>query len=147
MPIKYIPYIYFFDENKNFISREKLNIKKETYKINYERFNNPMTVKCDFETTKTQGKFWLLEITIQLGEKYYYPHFCNLTETKTSFTGVDGVRYNTEYKIKNYTFEKLSIEFELSQITTYCSDTDMLSYPKTIDKIISENKDLHKFFL
>lgn len=147
MPIKYIPYIYFFDKNKKFINRKKLDIIKENYKINYERFNEPFTVKIDLETIKTKGKFWLLELTIQMGEKYYYPHFCSLIETETNFTGVDGVRHLIDYKIKNYTFEKLSIEFELSQLTICCDNKNILTSPKTIDEIISENKDLHHFYL
>jgi len=146
MPIRYIPYLYFFDENKNYIGEKKLKIKQEEYNINYNRYKNPLMVSLELETLPIEGEYWLLELVIKMGKNYYYPHFCMLEKIKVTFSGVNGYDYESSFKInQNNTFEKLSISFELNHLPYYCDNKSLLSEPKTIEEIISKHKELHHF--
>jgi len=141
MPIKYIPYLYLFDENKNYIGEKKLKIKKEEYYQDYERYNNPLMVSLELETPKIEGKFWLLELVIKLGKNYYYPHFSMLMKTKKEFTSLNGFNFVLNHKINlDLKFEELIISFELQHLHTYCDNKTLLSEQKKIDEIIQYHK-------
>jgi len=138
MPIKFIPYLYLFDENKNYIGVEKLKIKKEEFIQNYEKHQNPLMMCLHMKPTKIKGAYWLFELIVKLGKEYYYPHFCMLTENIESSCNVHGIDEIFSYTINDdSTFEKLSINFELSSLISRCNHTTILEQPKTIDKIIN----------
>ncbi|ADO67125.1 hypothetical protein crov092 [Cafeteria roenbergensis virus] len=144
MPIKYIPYLYLFDENKKCIGEQILKIKEEYYETNHDRYGKPLMVCLNLETVTIESRYWLLELVIKMGNLYYYPHFSSLCKNTKIDCIIDGCDHIENITLVNYNFKKLEIKFALKNLVTYCDiNKNMLSTPLGIDEIINKHKTLY----